>query len=499
MATPPGQNPYFNMGVSSINPVSGINPPPCPPMYKSGEHPFSGFGVQMPSRATATVTSETASAVTTAETRITTTVVSSVSGPIPSSSISRQGGHSSGFYNQGAPQGGQSGPRLNAQGELSGFSTDQLLNIIRNRELRSSQPVVAEPDFGSQLKLKGQCLLDTIIPFPELLKDVKSRYPDYQVDSSANLARPRPVSLGLANFQEPAPEKETNLPLSPSIQGWLDFQSRTLEGKDRLGRSTLVKYKCKSYPKLPALQSSARYTPCDAPQLLHQPGLPPEWHRLMPTQAKNPEAYQLSAAEFGEIQSSVSRMVALLSDLDWWLAGASNLATELHAQAPPETPLAQHLALNQRYLLESCRTLEELECQGTALFSRLRWRERDSFLQRVHQQVPLQTKEELRNSPLLGDFLFSEESVSESVERLQTDVQLSSHTAMIKMATKPPPKYTVPKRPTYPSAGQGPPKRPKTQPKQGQGHPSGKPRPPRKYSRRGRGEGSSKPRGGSHK
>ena len=168
------------------------------------------------------------------------------------------------------------------------------------------------------------------------------------MDASANLAQSQPVSLGLTNFQEPAPEKETNLPLSPSVQGWLEFQSRNLEGKDRLGKSTLGKYKCKTYPKLPALQSSARYTPANTPQLLQQPGLPPEWQRLMPTQARNPEAFQLSAAEFGELQSSVARIVALLSDLDWWLAGASNLATELHDQAPPDSSLVQHLALNQR-------------------------------------------------------------------------------------------------------------------------------------------------------
>ena len=42
----------------------------------------------------------------------------------------------------------------------------------------------------------------------------------------------KPTSLGLANFQQAKPEKEPNLPLSPSLEAWLPVQAQTLKGKD---------------------------------------------------------------------------------------------------------------------------------------------------------------------------------------------------------------------------------------------------------------------------
>ena len=43
--------------------------------------------------------------------------------------------------------------------------------------------------------------------------------------------RTKPISLGLTNFQQAKPEKEANLPLSPSPEAWLTCQATTLEGK----------------------------------------------------------------------------------------------------------------------------------------------------------------------------------------------------------------------------------------------------------------------------
>ena len=36
----------------------------------------------------------------------------------------------------------------------------------------------------------------------------------------------KPMSLGLANFQQAKPEKEGNLPLSPSLEAWLTCQAQ---------------------------------------------------------------------------------------------------------------------------------------------------------------------------------------------------------------------------------------------------------------------------------
>ena len=106
---------------------------------------------------------------------------------------------------------------------------------------------------------------------------------------------------------------------------------------------------------------------------------------------------------------------------------------------------------SQRYLLESCRSMEELEIQVTALFSQLKMRERDSFLSRLHSHVPLAMRKDLRASPLVGEFIFDEELVSQAGNRLQGDVSLKFNTIMLDtlakgqgQRTRPPPQ---PKRP----------------------------------------------------
>ena len=90
-----------------------------------------------------------------------------------------------------------------------------------------------------------------------------ARYPDYQVEPSEP-APTRPTSLGLANFQQAKPEKETNLPLSPSLEAWLICRAQTLEGKDRQEKVTKPSYGPKTFPKLPSLMAN-RLEPSNAP------------------------------------------------------------------------------------------------------------------------------------------------------------------------------------------------------------------------------------------
>ena len=58
---------------------------------------------------------------------------------------------------------------------------------------------------------------DSLMTLQQLRSDVMSRYPDYQVEP-LEPAPNKPTSLGLANFQQAKPEKESNLPLSPSLE-----------------------------------------------------------------------------------------------------------------------------------------------------------------------------------------------------------------------------------------------------------------------------------------
>ena len=74
--------------------------------------------------------------------------------------------------------------------------------------------------------------------------------PGYQVEPS-ELAPTKPISLGLTNFQQAKPEKEANLPLSPSLEAWLTCQATTLEGKKPAWESLKPTLGQKSYPKLP--------------------------------------------------------------------------------------------------------------------------------------------------------------------------------------------------------------------------------------------------------
>ena len=169
-----------------------------------------------------------------------------------------------------------------------------------------------EPDFGSFRRQSGQSSLD--ISLPELRYDVMARYPGYQVELS-DPAPTKPTSLGLANFQQAKPVKDANLPLSPSIEAWLTCQAQAIEGKDRLGKATKVPLGPKAYPKLPSLKAE-RFEPSNAPSLLRVGQLPPEWHRLVADQGRiSPETISFNRTEFSELQSSVSKMLAILSDL----------------------------------------------------------------------------------------------------------------------------------------------------------------------------------------
>ena len=262
------------------------------------------------------------------------------------------------------------------------------------------------------------------ISLQQLRSDVMARYPGYQVEPSEP-AQTKPISLGLANFQQAKPEKEANLPLSPSLEAWLTChtcQAQTLEGKDRHGRVMKPPFGPKTYPKLPSLNAE-RFEPSNAPSLLRVGQLPPEWHRLVPDQGRiTPETVSFSRGEFGELQSSVSKILAVLSDLDWWVAGVSNLAKDIQPHLSHNEDLQLAGTYSQRYLLESCRSLEELEIQVTALFSHLKLRERDGYLSRLNAHVPTATRKDLRVSPLVGEYIFDEELVSQAGNRLQGDV-----------------------------------------------------------------------------
>ena len=72
----------------------------------------------------------------------------------------------------------------------------------------------------------------------------------------------------------------------------------------------------------------------------------------------------------------------------------------------------------------------------TALFSHLKLRERDGYLSRLNAHVPTTTRKDLRVSPLVGEYIFDEELVSQAGNRLQGDVSLRSNTIMLDTLAK---------------------------------------------------------------
>ena len=320
---------------------SGVRPPPGFTGTPMGSGEFSGSGQTpavrqapplhfggtrpLPNRTTATITSFTAPAVTMASYGGVSTSTSlgrptSSLGIAQNNQVSGLSGQPQQQWSGSIPQGVQL-PYTQGTNEIP---MEQALNRVFPRGIPAvMEQFLApnmEPDFGSFRRQSGQSSLDSVISLPELRYDVMARYPGYQVESS-DPAPTKPTSLGLANFQQAKPAKDANLPLSPSIEAWLICQAQAIEGKDRLGKVTKAPLGPKTYPKLPSLKAE-RFEPSNAPSFLRVGQLPPEWHRLVADQGKiSPETISFTRAEFGELQSSVSKMLAVLSDLDWWVAG----------------------------------------------------------------------------------------------------------------------------------------------------------------------------------
>ena len=115
--------------------------------------------------------------------------------------------------------------------------------------------------------------------------------------------------------------------------------------------------------------------------------------------------------ETEELECAAGRDLAVISELDWLTSGASHLLGQM-AATPALSPYMSSITLLQRYALETCRSVEMLERSSTARYANHLWRLRDGHLSRLHPSVPKQTKELLRQAPLLGTHLFPEETVA---------------------------------------------------------------------------------------
>ena len=107
---------------------------------------------------------------------------------------------------------------------------------------------------------------------------------------------------------------------------------------------------------------SQRYLPCDTPQLFNSLQVPNGWHRLLSQQAKpSPGSLSFNLKEFNDLMLQSQRDLAIVSDLDWLLAGGTSLVNQIAGFPPGCADLPTAITLLQRYMQETARTMEVLE------------------------------------------------------------------------------------------------------------------------------------------
>ena len=128
--------------------------------------------------------------------------------------------------------------------------------------------------------------------------------------------------------------------------------------------------------------------------------------------------------------ASAGRDLAVISELDRLTSGVSHLLSQM-AATPALLPYLSSIALLQRYSLETCRNMEMLERSMTGRFANHTWR--------LNSSVPKQTRESLRQAPLLSNHLFPQETVAIAGQNLRGDVQHQNLSRSLKLftATKP--------------------------------------------------------------
>ena len=157
----------------------------------------------------------------------------------------------------------------------------------------------------------------------------------------------------------------------------------------------------------------------DVDTLFTCPRAPPSWYQVCNNQGNPvPMALQVTVRETEELVAAVGCDLAVISELDWLTSGASHLLGQM-AATPALLPFMSSITLLQHYALETCRSVEMLEWSSTAPYANHIWRLRDGHLSKLHGSVPKQTREFLRQAPLLGKHLFSEETVAIAGQNLR--------------------------------------------------------------------------------
>ena len=106
----------------------------------------------------------------------------------------------------------------------------------------------------------------------------------------------------------------------------------------------------------------------------------PSWYQVCNNQGNPvPVALQVSLRETEELVAPAGRDLAVISELDWLMLGASHLLGQM-AATPALLPFMSSITLLQCYALETCRSVEMLEQSSTARYANHIWWLRDGHL-----------------------------------------------------------------------------------------------------------------------
>ena len=316
--------------------------------------------------------------------------------------------------------------------DLNNLDPSQTVTL---RNFLSQAPQTAGDEFedgndpGPELETFSS--LENEIPFSQLVGHIKQMCPE--ANKEVPLSTNQTQSLGLAAFgRSLSVNHDSGLPLAPPIKELVDQQTEILSGQAALGKARRRYYPLRKYPNLPSV-SLARFSPSDYRELYQNQSMPTDWERLMKSSdTKQAQSVSFSMGDFQEFRRRIAQDMAVLSQSDWLIAGVSTLV----GQYVDDGLSSQDTLLTYRYLLSMAKCIQELEKSNTALYSSLLWRDRDAWLARCHDTLLVSTKEELRRDPGLQKTLFSNESVSESADKLKGDVSVASHTKFMESLSK---------------------------------------------------------------
>ena len=268
---------------------------------------------------------------------------------------------------------------------------------------------------------------DTLDPtFRDVLSWISSTFPD--VDMRDDTSKPKPQSLLSSVFRGPAAETDIVLPRSAGLTAALVDTDTLIRGQGGRKSGPLKKPRLLPLPTFSGrsyrILGHSRPEPVPLNPEMEMPLNPANRKKL----GRSPITF--SADDMATFETSVQRILAVASSLDWQLATAAKLTR------PADTAeQSTEQARVDRLLQSAGASITQLLKESTTLLGNVILKRRDAVLDLLPAQTTQGDLQALRSSSLLTDYLFEAplvSSVSKNVEatiRQDTNVKLTQSVA----------------------------------------------------------------------